>query len=954
MKESNDIFESVSNKSIRKGSESKDIKEPIYEMTIESEKGRKEIINIYSDSKPEEIAYNFCKENNLDFETLELMTNQIKKLMKIITNKKEEKQKNNVENENKLFDCNEPILEDSEEQQSVSAEKIMKTKSFKENIMKKKDKNLNKNLDNNNKIEVDKINVDNNFKIDGNFKEKQKNSKTSTIITNTINNCMEIIEKEEKYITSSSSTFSSKIGVSSIHNKQYSLNSKENIPLSDFCKEKEKIDEEINKKNIQSFSYSNNNNHNINQSKSFVNRIPKSTRNDLNINSGNMNDANNNSNYNIKQKINNIEIDSNIKTESEEYKNSYKIKSLKNSHINNKLNSLDSTSGYEYYCNKQKEIIKNNKKKSFQRIINMIKKNNIDINQLSTESLTKSNNLSKKKKIEYINNEKKIKNKPNGIINQKNNIYFGINNKRNNLRINSINSNYIKNSNGVYYDTNDKDQLYSLSKNEDTSTLNNIIKNSVSINNNYFSNLNSIKHEINMTILSKPKKQIINVPTPKNRNNIIIIKNYNKKNNRNCHTLTEGNINMKCSSQDKIKDFKKKIFNSKSKNTIIKNNNNNNKSKSKKSPVNKNSKINKIKKNYNSTNNNIELNYPLLTKQFFNVTNLKKYRNNFRSPQHKANTMKTTMKNFIIKNSKTNMNKDSFFNNNNKILLSQSSRINNINDYSSYIKQRCNSFNDFNSNINNIFINLKYSNNKKNKSLLGYLDNNSGTLPQQNKKKINKKRNNSHVFSSNRIYNNNTNSFGNKKSVIEASDKALINNMNLNLNITAEANNNSYSFKNKRKINNNNFANLKNKIINKCSTNINNKRPCYFFVESQNSSSHSTSRGKIKKNHNTLLKNSSLTINLLKKNKIVEALKEIFYYLSNNSDKIDVLKINKKNLIIPEEIIKPIQKIIRNCKSKNNNIIIKDFILKGVLLFDSLPFEEKISILNSVQEEVLI
>ena len=80
--------------------------------------------------------------------------------------------------------------------------------------------------------------------------------------------------------------------------------------------------------------------------------------------------------------------------------------------------------------------------------------------------------------------------------------------------------------------------------------------------------------------------------------------------------------------------------------------------------------------------------------------------------------------------------------------------------------------------------------------------------------------------------------------------------------------------------------------------------------------------------------------------KIVEALKEIFYYLSNNSDKIDVLQINKKNLIIPEEIIKPIQKIIRNCKSKNNNIIIKDFILKGVLLFDSLPFEEKISILN--------
>jgi hypothetical protein len=273
------------------------------------------------------------------------------------------------------------------------------------------------------------------------------------------------------------------------------------------------------------------------------------------------------------------------------------------------------------------------------------------------------------------------------------------------------------------------------------------------------------------------------------------------------------------------------------------------------------------------------------------------------------------MKNIIIKKNKTNMYKYSFsnYNKNNKFLLNQTSRNNNLNDYSSFLKSRCNSFNDFNSNINNIFINLKYSNNKK-KQPIGIFDrfhfeNNSIMLSQQNKKKNTKKRNISHAFSSNRIHSI-TNSFGNKKSINETIDKAIINNMNLNLNITTESNNNSYSFKNKRKINNNNFANLKNKIINKCSTNINNKRPCYFFVESQNSSSPSTSRGKIKKNHNTLLQNSSLTINLLKKNKIVEALKEIFYYLSNNSDKIDVLKINKKNLIIPEEMIKPVQKII--------------------------------------------
>ena len=130
MKESNEIYDRRSNESIKKVNNSKDLKEPIYEMTIESEKGRKEIINIYSNSKPEEIAYNFCKENNLDFETLELMINQIKKLMKLILDKNEEKEKNNIENKNKFFV--------SGEQQSLSNEKIIKNKYFKENNFKKK------------------------------------------------------------------------------------------------------------------------------------------------------------------------------------------------------------------------------------------------------------------------------------------------------------------------------------------------------------------------------------------------------------------------------------------------------------------------------------------------------------------------------------------------------------------------------------------------------------------------------------------------------------------------------------------------------------------------------------------------------------------------------------------------------------------------------------------------
>ena len=1025
MKEENEINDSVSNISKKISNDIKDIKEPIYEMTIESEKGRKEIINIYTNSKPEEIAYNFCKENNLDFETLELMINQIKKLMKSITNKKEdEKDNNNLENEKKVVYCNEPILEDSEEQKSLSTEKIMKTKSFKEAILKNKEieKNLiinsinsnisnNSNIKNNEKNSINEINkkrIDiksmKYFKINGDFKEKNRNHKTSSIITNTINNCLELIEKEEKFFLSSNSNLSSKLGSSYIQNQKYSINSKENINTFNLDKENEKkvndneiinINEEKTNNNINSNSYTiNNNNRIINISKSFINRIPKCinniktnlNNNNININSRNNNFINNNensSNFNEKnKKINIIELDSKNKTVSDEHKysikNKNKIKSLKNVNILNniKLNAPNSTNSYEYYSNKQKEIIKKNKNKNFQRIINMIRKNNVDINQLSSESLTKTNNSSKTKKFQTNknnNNLQKINNNIKDKIKTNNIIYYGKYNKKNDLKINNINSNFAQNSkdNYIYFDTNtnDKDILYSLSKNDENSTLNNLIKNSINSYSHCFSNLNSIKHEINMTILSKPQKKL-NIPTPKNKNNIIIKNKNNKTKYRNCQTLS--NIENNNNKKHFLKDFKSKILltknNNLSKNKKQSSINTVNKDKNKYSPKyeynknNGNSKINNIKKKYNFSSN-ISLYSPRLIKDFFNISNLKKYRNNFNSPQNKSNTTQTTMKYFIIKKNKTNMYKDSFTNNN-KFLLTQSSRNNNINDYSNIIKQRCNSFNDFNSNINNIFINLKYSNNKKSPALLGLekfnLENNSGIFNQQNqqnKKKINKKRNKSHIFSTNKVYSNtnsNTNSLGNKKSINKTIDKAIINNMNLNLNLTTENNNNSYSFKNK-KTKKHSCTNLKNNLNNKCcsKSNLNKKRPCYLFIKNQNSSPLSTSsrNKKTKKNNSTLLQNSNLTLNLLKKNKIACALKEIFYFLSNKNNKIDIFKINKNNFIIPDDIIKSVQCIIQNCEKNKNIINIKDFILKGTLLFDSFPFEEQISILNFTNDK---
>ena len=99
------------------------------------------------------IGTNLNKENNLDFETLELMINQIKKLMNSINQKKQENNKENInkEIENKLKYYNEHILEASE-QKSLS--NIKKTKSFNDNYFKNAEKEKEKNINNNTNNEI--------------------------------------------------------------------------------------------------------------------------------------------------------------------------------------------------------------------------------------------------------------------------------------------------------------------------------------------------------------------------------------------------------------------------------------------------------------------------------------------------------------------------------------------------------------------------------------------------------------------------------------------------------------------------------------------------------------------------------------------------------------------------------------------------------------------------------
>jgi len=60
-------------------------KEPSYVMTIELEKGKSELIQIFIDSNPDELAFEFCKKNNLNLNAMKFLSSEIKDLLAKIT-----------------------------------------------------------------------------------------------------------------------------------------------------------------------------------------------------------------------------------------------------------------------------------------------------------------------------------------------------------------------------------------------------------------------------------------------------------------------------------------------------------------------------------------------------------------------------------------------------------------------------------------------------------------------------------------------------------------------------------------------------------------------------------------------------------------------------------------------------------------------------------------------------
>jgi hypothetical protein len=118
--------------------------EPIYIMTLEVDQGKSESIKIYSNSNPYELAFNFCKQYNLEFNALNYLSTEIEKLiLKYNNNRKanlpgEENSNNNYQTLSNHTE--EPIMELEDEQlltekdlrKSTDQENYSPVKNFKE------------------------------------------------------------------------------------------------------------------------------------------------------------------------------------------------------------------------------------------------------------------------------------------------------------------------------------------------------------------------------------------------------------------------------------------------------------------------------------------------------------------------------------------------------------------------------------------------------------------------------------------------------------------------------------------------------------------------------------------------------------------------------------------------------------------------------------------------------
>ena len=136
-------------------------KKPFFLMTLEDNLGKCQQIKIYQNSNPSELAFNFCKENNLDFSSMKYIKSNIKSIIK----------KFNDPQQKALYKNSNNSIKEEEDEDDYLTEGTMRSNEkqiIKEDDEEEKDNDINKEK-NNNFLKKNNINIIKNDDINNNL-----------------------------------------------------------------------------------------------------------------------------------------------------------------------------------------------------------------------------------------------------------------------------------------------------------------------------------------------------------------------------------------------------------------------------------------------------------------------------------------------------------------------------------------------------------------------------------------------------------------------------------------------------------------------------------------------------------------------------------------------------------------------------------------------------------------
>ena len=112
-------------------------KEPIYVMTLELDQNNSANLKIYTDSVPYELAYEFCKNNNLDYTSLNYLASEIENLMTTYNTKMNQESKLASDLEDEIIELDEEQLSTEKNRNTEDKDKLnflSSNRKFKESI----------------------------------------------------------------------------------------------------------------------------------------------------------------------------------------------------------------------------------------------------------------------------------------------------------------------------------------------------------------------------------------------------------------------------------------------------------------------------------------------------------------------------------------------------------------------------------------------------------------------------------------------------------------------------------------------------------------------------------------------------------------------------------------------------------------------------------------------------